>query len=106
MLNNLVEKIKNFFEAIMKKANKGDETEIRMNARDLGIIGNEFDELYDRLLGAEDDLKEMATRYTIGEPDVKMIDVDESFSKMKKSMKDIRDLAIETRNRKEESDEE
>lgn len=106
MLESIINKLKEFFQNIVDMFKReGEESEIHMKARDLGIISAEFDDLYEKLLKAEDDLRDISTKYTIGEEDVKMTDVDVSFSHMKKAMKDVRNLAVEARNSKEERDE-
>jgi len=74
-----------------------EESDLTMTARDLGIISEEFNRLYEKLTDAEENLKDIANRYAVGEKDVKMKDVDEAFSELKKPMGEIRKLAVEAR---------
>ena len=55
-----------------------------------------FEVEYDKLLRIEDELREMMNSYAIGNPEVKMSNIDEKFSEMKKSIYTIRQLAIES----------
>lgn len=98
--------IKTFFLDIKQKVCPfcEEESDLAMAARDLGIISEEFERLYGKLTEAEDHLKDIANRYAIGEKDVRMKDVDEAFSDLKKPMGEIRKLAVEAREHKESDD--
>lgn len=102
-LTNIIKKAKEYICNMLSC--EQEETEIVMSARDMGIINEEFESLYDKLITAEENLKDIATRYTIGEEDIKMKEVDDAFSDVKKPMAEIRRLALEAREvKKEEND--
>lgn len=66
--------------------------------KELGATVDKFDEIYGELLESEDDFRYLANQYCMGEPEIRMQEVDVAYSKMKKHMKDIRGLALEAMN--------
>lgn len=66
-------------------------------------VAKDFNVVFKELTDEEDELRKLMTSYCTG-GDVRMTDIDQSYARIKKHMRDIRKLAEQATQEKEEDD--